>query len=395
MSDTLRVRLYNVGFGDAILVTIPDRDPATKATTTRHLLIDVGNVLQGSGGDDKLFQPVIADVLKELAERPLDLYVMTHEHLDHVQGLYHTATKHFPDLKERLQTSYAWLTASAEPDYYDRHEKAKKKKLELAACFADIERYLNAASDRDRRPFEGLLANNNPRNTSQCVDYLRNLAKTTSYLYRGAKLAGTHPFTEAQLSIWGPEEDTSCYYGSLQPMALHLEGTTTGPTLGRSIEQPVTPLPPPGVDAGAFYNLVNRRRSGFIENLLSIDQAANDSSLCFSLEWRGWRLLFPGDAEVRSWEVMRREGVLQPVHFLKVAHHGSHNGTPTGETFDAILPPNAMDARTRTAAISTWNDTYSGIPHSPTNERLKARATLVSIVDKPEEPWIDVAFEAP
>ena len=32
--DTLRVRAYNVRFGDAILATVPDRDPATGTTTS-------------------------------------------------------------------------------------------------------------------------------------------------------------------------------------------------------------------------------------------------------------------------------------------------------------------------------------------------------------------------
>ena len=30
MSDALNVRIYNVRFGDAILVTVPDKDPKTK-----------------------------------------------------------------------------------------------------------------------------------------------------------------------------------------------------------------------------------------------------------------------------------------------------------------------------------------------------------------------------
>jgi hypothetical protein len=177
-------------------------------------------------------------------------------------------------------------------------------------------------------------------------------------------------------------------------MALHLEAAHAGGSSGSGREREVTPMPPPGVDAGAFYNLVARRRNCFAGNLLSIDQAANNSSLVFSLEWRGWRLLFPGDAEVGSWEMMRRaEDVLKPVHFLKVSHHGSQNGTPTGEAFDAILPPIPPDERPRRAAISAWHETYSGIPHSPTNERLKGRAELVSILDQPDKPWLDVTFE--
>jgi hypothetical protein len=54
------------------------------------------------------------------------------------------------------------------------------------------------------------------------------------------------------------------------------------------------------VDAGAFYDLVESRRRGFEDNLLAIDAANNNTSVVLLLEWRGWRLLFPGDAEVRS-----------------------------------------------------------------------------------------------
>lgn len=43
MSDELLVRIYNVRFGDAILVIVPDRDPQTGKTTRRRILIDVGN----------------------------------------------------------------------------------------------------------------------------------------------------------------------------------------------------------------------------------------------------------------------------------------------------------------------------------------------------------------
>lgn len=71
------------------------------------------------------------------------------------------------------------------------------------------------------------------------------------------------------------------------------------------------------------------------------------------LEWRRWRLLFTGDAEHRSWKEMNKRGVLKPVHFLKVSHHGSWNGTPSGEILDKILPPTPPDRRKRHAAVST------------------------------------------
>ncbi|MGU3497628.1 hypothetical protein [Mycobacterium sp. C31M] len=129
-----------------------------------------------------------------------------------------------------------------------------------------------------------------------------------------------------------------------------------------------------------------------IDNLVTIDKAANNTSVVLALEWRGWRLLFAGDAEERSWKTMERESVPAAVHFLKVSHHGSHNGTPADAKFDAILPETAPDDRPRHAVISTWQDTYNGIPHNPTNARLAARATLHSTLDHADDLFYDVTF---
>ena len=39
----LEVYAFNVRFGDAILVRVPDKDRQGPKTTLRHILIDVGN----------------------------------------------------------------------------------------------------------------------------------------------------------------------------------------------------------------------------------------------------------------------------------------------------------------------------------------------------------------
>ena len=374
MTDELRVRLYNIRFGDAVLVTVPDNG------TTRHILIDVGNVLSGKGGGgiDTVFKPIVEDIKAELAGKPLDLYVMTHEHMDHIQGL--------PFAKEKagleLDVDFAWITASAAPDYYDTHPNAKKKKLEALDAYMQIAEYLQAAPDAK---LEGLMLNNNPRSTADCVTYLRGLANKTTYVHRGAAIDGTHPFEEAKFEIWGPEEDTSSYYRSLQPLALGVNGGVGAePTL-------VNPLPPSGVDAGAFYNLVDSRRTGLHDNLLAIDKAANNTSIVFSLEWRGWKLLFPGDAEQESWKMMDEQGVLEPIHLLKIAHHGSWNGTPQGALLDKILPEPPPDDRQRYAVVSTCLETYGGVPHTDTLDLLGLRAELHSTLDEiPDAGHFDI-----
>ena len=187
----------------------------------------------------------------------------------------------------------------------------------------------------------------------------------------------------------GAEEDASEYYGSFQPIAF---GVRSGAAAGgaRTLQ---TPLPPRGVDSGAFYSLVDSRSRGVFDNLLAIDRAANNSSIVFALEWRGWRFLFPGDAEHRSWKEMDKRGVLKPVHFLKVSHHGSWNGTPAGEILDKILPVPAPDGRERHAAVSTCEGTYHNVPDKELLELLGQRCAVQSVEDSPDELFFDVSFD--
>jgi beta-lactamase superfamily II metal-dependent hydrolase len=401
MTEDLVVRMYNVRFGDAILVTIPDKDPSTGRTATRRILIDVGNAPKvagtGQGGDDKVFETVVGDILNQLGGHPLDLYVMTHEHLDHVQGLFFASTK-LPglDLAGRLKVRHVWLTASAALNYYDECPEAKKRHVEFEAMYRRVAALMEARPAAATQGVLDLLANNDPTKTRQCVDFLRALCPgKTHYIHREADLRETHPFREARLSVWAPEKDTSDYYGRFLPLdagAVPLAPEATGkPDAGRMPPIP-DPLPPPGVDVGAFLSLIKARRSGAIDNLFEIDKAANNTSIVFAVEWRGWRLLFAGDAEIRSWKTMFREGVLKPVHFLKVSHHGSHNGTPADDVFEAILPTAPPDNRPRHAVISTWEDTYPGIPHPPTNNRLAERATVHSTLDQPGDLCYEVKF---
>ena len=398
MADKMTVRMYNVRFGDAILVTIPDHDPKSNRTTIRRILIDVGNAPKaagtGAGGEDTVFKPVIEDLLDTLGNKALDLYIMTHEHLDHVQGLFYASTK-LPELNllNRLKVNFVWLTASANPNYYDgdKHPEAKKKKLEFDAMCKRLTNFFLIQPALAPKGFMEILNNNNPSNTGPCVEFIRNLnPQKTTYIYRGIELENTHPFKEAKFSIWAPEEDTSDYYGSFQSFDTGVLPYSVDPN--STNEAAIQPSAPPGVDMGAFLKLLESRRSGFGDNLLTIDKAANNTSIVFALEWRGWRLLFPGDAEERSWKTMERENVLDAVHFLKVSHHGSHNGTPSDDIFDKILPENSPDGRIRRAAISTWRDTYSGIPHDPTNERLRSRTTLFSTLDDTNKLYYDIDF---
>ncbi len=388
--EALRVRVYDVRFGDAILVAVPDQ-AGNGEPVTRHILIDMGNVQSGEGGEDAVFGPVMADILHQLDGRPLDLYVMSHEHLDHVQGLLYVAGDYGGEdgLRQKLQTRYAWLPASADPHYYDPgqgHDRAKKQLDGYRAAYLAIDRYLGAAPQQRNALVDALMLNNDANKTGVCVEYLRSLAgPNTWYVHRELDLAGKHPFRDASFELWGPEEDSSIYYGQFQPMALGVSG---GEVAGGGPPILSQPIPPPGVDAGAFFDLVEAGRRGYLDNMLAIDKAANNTSVVFCLAWHAWRLLFPGDAERRSWRQMNKVGRLAPVDFLKVGHHGSANGTPPPELLDKVLPP----GRHGYAALSTHLNTYNGVPDQTTLTNLRDRADLHSVLDLDGGLYFELAF---
>jgi len=364
MAEKLTVYAYNVFFGDAILVEVPD------AGTKRYILIDVGNVLIDKGSEDKPLLDAIDDIIVRTKGK-IDLYVMTHEHMDHVQGLAYAANQ-----GRTLSVDTVWLTASAAPDYYDKnkHPKAREKKLALQEAVATFQAVLGAAVPQDLR---GMLAVNagatgvlglNARSTKECVQHIREMRPgNLHYVYRGYAARGSNPFKEAKLRILAPEEDTSDYYGRAKAQ---LTPGAQGPS-----EAGGRPLPLSGIDGGAFYDLVESMDRGFAESLLSIDRAENNTSVVIELEWRGRRLLFTGDAEQRSWRMMADKAGLQPVDLLKVGHHGSGNATPPVPILDLILPP--ARKRSAVAVLSTCTDVYNDVPSPAVRSALESRTRTI------------------
>jgi hypothetical protein len=392
MTDLL-VRTYQVRFGDAILIVVPETVDGREVK--RRILIDVGNAFKTEGGADEVFGPVVDDIAAMLDGEPLDLYVMTHEHMDHVQGLLYASQK----LGKSLTARQTWLTGSSDPGYYASHAEARKQKIAALAAFRAVRSALAAVPARSALA-DAVLANNDPMSTSDCVDYLRTLAPhATHYVNREMPLGGLQPSTAASISLWAPEENVADYYGRFKKLAADLriaDDARLEDAAAPSDEPPDDsdlPRPLVGVDAGAFYNLLDMRHSSQASTLLQIDQAANNTSVVLCLEWHGWRLLFPGDAEQRSWKTMDKLGLVKPVHFLKVSHHGSKTGLPPNDILAKLLPLPAPDGRPRRAVVSTFHDTYPGVPDPPTLKRIAERTDLTSTMDLPPgQLYVDFTF---
>lgn len=351
MTDRLVVYAYNVLFGDAILVEVPE------GGTRRFILIDVGNVLSGQGGKNPPLLEAVQDI-KRRAGGKIDLYIMTHEHLDHVEGLLYAKENSC-----ELRVDTVWMTASADPNYHATHPEARRKRLELQRA---VEAFQAAVSATSKLKELDAVFQMNGRTTEDCVDFLRRLSPKLYYPYRGYEVEDRHPFTESTLRILAPEEDTSVYYESVA----HLEPSSGSPAVAGG-----RPLPLPGIDGGAFYQLIDRMDNGLSESLFAIDRAANDTSLVVELTWRGRRLLFTGDAELKSWRKMAEKNLLRPLDLLKVGHHGSRNATPSSAILDQVLPPDRRASAV--AVLSTCPNVYQGVPDPRTLEALKARTKRI------------------
>ena len=100
--------MYNVGFGDCLLLRIPTSDGE------RRILVDCGYHSQGKGkfSDDELVKQIKTDLAGEL----LHVVIATHRHQDHISGFGET------ELWKDIAVAEVWLpfTANDTPGDGDR-----------------------------------------------------------------------------------------------------------------------------------------------------------------------------------------------------------------------------------------------------------------------------------
>ena len=102
----------------------------------------------------------------------------------------------------------------------------------------------------------------------------------------------------------------------------------------------------------------------------------NDNSLAFILRYRGFRMLFTGDATATMERLWMREGLDLHVTVLKVGHHGSRFAS--SRTFLAATSP-------RIAVISVGRGNRYGQPAPATLARLRAIGARIFRTDRDGE----------
>src|SRR5574341_1746718 len=88
--ESVRIRMYNVGFGDCFLLTFNYAAPVG-GRSERNLLVDCGTKKRSPNGE------TVARIAKQIHEDcggggHLDVLVVTHRHQDHLSGFQGNAS---------------------------------------------------------------------------------------------------------------------------------------------------------------------------------------------------------------------------------------------------------------------------------------------------------------
>lgn len=413
----LTVRHYCQGIGDSHLLTFPRPNG-----TAFRMLIDCGLHPIVKGGTE-IVAAIANDIKLALGTNPIDVLVITHEHMDHVSGFL-TANEVFKGI-EFKELWMPWTEKPGDPlaEELDKHRRQAVAALDqvtnrlagqhgLSKRLAGLRDrlgpmmgfYFGAKGDKLRSARDAAVALVDPRARNYLEPggaplsipglpgiriYVLGPPRDRAML----KLEESKPemYQLGRRSGWGHERALNASFALnedlVEPWAEEMAPFADGQ--GHDLD---TVLNGAGDSAIAQFvadhysgeakkaenadddtHLANQdwRRidadwMGIAADLaLQLDQGVNNTSLALAFEFidTGRVVLFPGDAQIGNWlswqsVAWKNSGVksadlLARTVYLKVAHHGSHNATPsraglelmTSPDLAAFVPVNEEDAK--------------------------------------------------
>lgn len=366
-SFRLRIRMYRVGLGDCFLLTF-------YTTPVQHMLIDCG-MFSGSGLDEekedkKLHREIVDNIAAETGNM-LDVVAITHEHMDHV-SIFNSQK----DIFEKMEFKQVWVGWVEDPDNKDARE-LRKRYEGLKTALAQALKGLQGLSQLDPEEykrlhdhvagvagFTGLAADGSiSERPRAAIDFVKSKVdkKNLRFGYPGDiwEFAGTKVYVLAPPPT-GAQMRKMERAGASYDRALGLADDTPEGEIGwypftkqwrqqirkdsdwNTAEHISTALD--GIrarykEARDAWRRIDRLDLDSAPDIaLQMDKYTNNTSLVLAFEFENRDvILFPGDAQVGSWDSWFQikkpafpdvTELLQRTVFYKVGHHGSHNATP-------------------------------------------------------------------
>ncbi len=420
----VRIRSYNVGFGDCFLLTF------TYPRSQRNVLIDFGSTKQSASGP-RGGMVEIAEKIKEDCGGKLQMLVATHRHADHISGFAGKSGEVIaaldPDVVVQPWTEDPDIdpeaSAPAGSDGGDR-KGARAMTMRLSAMQA------MAKSALEQVPM--LEASRDvPATVAKQVRFLGETNLKNDEAVRNLmEMGGRHVYASF---------DAKLKLGSLLPgVGVEVLGPPT-------LKQAPTIASQAHVDHDEFWHLAAKALDaaggkgaaifdgeptvrGYTqearwvipkidemqaEEVLAIvrtlDGVLNNTSLILLFEIGETRLLFPGDAQIENWNYALRDSAkaeqirkrLADARFYKVGHHGSLNATPKSlwsgfERRDGKPGPERLATMVSTAAGKHGSrDRGTEVPRRVLIEELTEMSELrnTQSLKRRDQFWHDVDFD--
>ncbi|HEV7398316.1 MAG TPA: hypothetical protein VGN86_17520 [Pyrinomonadaceae bacterium] len=383
----VRIRMYNVGFGDAFLVLIPTNGKQ------RRVLFDCGSIQAATDVPmASIVDRIIADVTDEDGVPRIDVVVATHRHKDHISG-FGNAKWNGVEVKE------VWMPWTEDPtDAEGRKIRDIQSSLALA---------LNTSLTK---PAVGLSAAELEAR-GRALEVVENALMLTNDKEMKTLHSGFSGDPERRF-LPTKTDSRSLKTEVLPGVKIHVLGPSRERDVIRDMDPPKgesflrmrasidvdTSLPPAPFGAefrqdaytgtGTFLptDRDGVKRAGSLTDLaiaVALDKAVNGTSLMLILEVAGTLFLFPGDAQWGTWNAVMQDPewkqMLKNVAFYKIGHHGSHNATP--KDFVDEMMPDGICAMASTLTRNVWPD----IPRIPLLDRLAAKKVNVARSDEPNK----------
>lgn len=407
--ERIRIRMYNVGFGDCFLVSLPTSDGP------KNILIDCGTINQAG---EVALDDVIRHILKDIsnrgssANRRVDIIVATHRHKDHVSGFDRSDW-------DTVDVGEVWMPWTEDPADPEARRVLESQASLAAALDSRIKLRLSAASPGSSeaahfRQAAGIVSNalsnqkamarlhtgfaGAPRRRFLYAATSSPLEPVDQDVLPGVSFFVLGPFrTESVIRDMDPPLGKSYFRGETDvatggtPAPFSAEWRIEPGEYSEHIDfsSPLWSFLKPAESADAVplpqlscEDMDAIQKVGHMELPIAValDKAVNGTSLMFVLRVGRTHLLFSGDAQWGTWDAAMRcppmRDLLTRTTFLKVGHHGSHNATPV-EFVESLLPSGSIGMLS-TRSVAWWPN----IPREPLVEALQSKGCMIARSDR-------------